>query len=169
MGKPTSRITVFCIKWAVNNHLHHLRMRAKHLDIQEHKDLYHAIFHQINTDLKMDKREANWYFILKGLFYVGLACGSYFLIFTITHPLLFVLNFTCWWVRIQKPGKKDILIPIILHQTSRILIPIWQLQDSYGYCQVANGAGIINTNIYMRHSHTCRILFIGYLSKTLRY
>jgi linoleoyl-CoA desaturase len=68
-------------------------MRAKHLDIQEHKDLYHAIFHQINTDLTMDKREANWYFILKGLFYVGLACGSYFLIFTSTHPLLFVLNF----------------------------------------------------------------------------
>lgn len=41
----------------------------------------------------MDKAEANRYFILKGVFYLAFAFLSYFLIYTITIPILFFLNF----------------------------------------------------------------------------
>ncbi|MEB8346783.1 fatty acid desaturase [Flavobacteriaceae bacterium KMM 6898] len=41
----------------------------------------------------MDKKKANRYFMLKALFYCSLASISYFLIFTITNPVFFILNF----------------------------------------------------------------------------
>lgn len=41
----------------------------------------------------MDKKKANQYFIFKALFYCSLATTSYILIFTITNPVVFILNF----------------------------------------------------------------------------
>ncbi|WP_339657202.1 fatty acid desaturase [uncultured Maribacter sp.] len=68
-------------------------MRAKHLYVTAHADLYKSIYNQIQEKLPMDKRKANRYFVLKGLFYFSLAITSYILIYTISNPIAFILNF----------------------------------------------------------------------------
>jgi linoleoyl-CoA desaturase len=68
-------------------------MKARHLKVTAHSDLFKSIYKQINTTLVMDKKKANRYFMLKALFYCSLASISYILIFTITNPVVFILNF----------------------------------------------------------------------------
>ncbi|NQU32886.1 MAG: fatty acid desaturase, partial [Bacteroidetes bacterium] len=68
-------------------------MKAKHLEVKEHSDLFKSIFKRINTTLDLDKKKANRYFALKALFYCSLAAFSYVLIFIISNPILYVLNF----------------------------------------------------------------------------
>lgn len=68
-------------------------MKAKHLKVKAHTDLYKEINAQIQSKLSLNNQEAQRYFIFKGLFYGVLALLSYSLIYTITHPVLYVLNF----------------------------------------------------------------------------
>lgn len=68
-------------------------MKARHLKVSAHNELYKSILNQIDLTLPMDKREANRYFMYKGFFYFGLAILSYVLIYQISNPILFVLNF----------------------------------------------------------------------------
>ena len=68
-------------------------MRAKHLHIQEHIDLHRDILKEINATLDLDKKKTGKFFLLKFGFYSFLAAGSYTLIYFITDPVLFSLNF----------------------------------------------------------------------------
>ena len=43
--------------------------------------------------MNLDKKKANLYFLFKGLFYASAAIVSYALIFTISNPAVFILNF----------------------------------------------------------------------------
>lgn len=75
------------------NPLYPYNMKAKHLNVSAHNDLYKSIYNQIHKKLNMNKRKANRYFVLKGLFYFSLAITSYTLIYFISNPIAFVLNF----------------------------------------------------------------------------
>ncbi len=68
-------------------------MKAEHRKILADKYLYKTISQQINATLDMNKKKADKYFILKGLFYFTFAVSSYISIFLITNPILFTLNF----------------------------------------------------------------------------
>ena len=68
-------------------------MKAKHLKNDAHSELFNAILKRINGTLVMDKNKANRYFLFKALFYCSLALFSYISIFTVTNPILYILNF----------------------------------------------------------------------------
>jgi linoleoyl-CoA desaturase len=68
-------------------------MKVSHLNVSAHNELYKFILNQIDLKLSMDKRKANRYFALKGIFYLSLAITSYILIYLISSPIAFVLNF----------------------------------------------------------------------------
>jgi len=68
-------------------------MKGKHLHVKSHNELYNSILHKINSNMNLDKKKANLYFLFKGLFYASAAIVSYALIFTISNPAVFILNF----------------------------------------------------------------------------
>ena len=68
-------------------------MKAKHLNIPADNDLYTFIYNQIKLKLPLEKSKADRYFVLKGLFYLSITITSYVLIYTISSPIAFVLNF----------------------------------------------------------------------------
>ena len=68
-------------------------MKAKHLNIPEHSKLYKSIYKEIRQTLDLDKKKADRYFLLKGLFYGALAIGTYVQIFLIENPYLFFVNY----------------------------------------------------------------------------
>lgn len=68
-------------------------MKAEHINIPEDTILYEAIYREIKETIVLDKRKANWYFFFKFLFYGSLSIISYYLLFTIKNPYLFMLDF----------------------------------------------------------------------------
>jgi len=68
-------------------------MKARHLKNSVDTDLYKSILKKIKAKLDLNKKKANRYFLLKGLFYLVLAVSSYASIFIITHPVIYILNF----------------------------------------------------------------------------
>tara|TARA_B110000211_G_C14086515_1_gene556937 strand:- start:299 stop:1360 length:1062 start_codon:yes stop_codon:yes gene_type:complete len=71
-------------------------MQAKHLKIEAHNDLYNTINKKLKTEINFDKKKSNIYFILKAIFYCTAAISSYSLIFIISNPVLYILNFICF-------------------------------------------------------------------------
>ena len=68
-------------------------MKGKHQQVKSHNELYNSILHKINSNMNLDKKRANLYFLFKGFFYASAAILSYALIFTISNPAVFILNF----------------------------------------------------------------------------
>ena len=68
-------------------------MQANHQQIKNHTDLYNSILRKINSNLDYNRKKSNLYFIFKGIVYSILAILSYWFIFQISDPFLFVFNF----------------------------------------------------------------------------
>lgn len=68
-------------------------MKARHLKVEADTALYKLISNRLRNELPFNKRKANLYFILKALFYCSIGAISYYLVFIIHNPILFILNF----------------------------------------------------------------------------
>lgn len=68
-------------------------MKAKHLKIEADTALYRSIHNRLKEELSFNKSQANLYFALKAIFYCTIGVTSYSLLFVITNPILFVLDF----------------------------------------------------------------------------
>ena len=68
-------------------------MKAKHRKVAADRELYESIFKEINSKLNLDRKKSDQYFLFKALFYCTIGILSYILIFVLTNPFLFTLNF----------------------------------------------------------------------------
>ncbi len=68
-------------------------MRARHVKIKAHQDLYKSISNEIKETLVIDERSAKRYFMWKVLVYGGISIISYSLIYVLQNPLLFTIDF----------------------------------------------------------------------------
>jgi linoleoyl-CoA desaturase len=71
-------------------------MKAKHLNIEKDKALYLEIRKEIKDKLIMKKKDADYYFIFKSLIYGVLTIGTYYLLYILENPVLFIIDFVAF-------------------------------------------------------------------------
>ena len=71
-------------------------MKAKHLNIEKDKALYLEIRKEIKDKLIMKKKDADHYFIFKSLVYGVLTIGTYYLLYILENPVLFIIDFVAF-------------------------------------------------------------------------
>lgn len=65
-------------------------MKAKHLKIPAHTQLYKSLLQEIKSSIRFDSKKLRRYFSLKALFYVSLAVAAYYLILASQSLFLFL-------------------------------------------------------------------------------